>query len=212
MNKKFLYPEFQRPRVSYREVGNCQVEEKEEGKMLLEKGFSPGKVRGTERTREDSVSTGRQLHPPSFLVHTEGIITEPTAWGYLLWRLNDLLHVSHILRASLVAQMVKQCRRPGFDPWVGKILWRRAWQSTPVFMPGESHGQKSLVGYSPRGCKESDTTKQLTLSLRYFTTYFIHKIVPETCPVRNEWQFSKCFHKVQSKGTRIYLFICLFKV
>ena len=107
MNKKFLYPEFQRPRVSYREVGNCQVEEKEEGKMILEKGFSAGKVRGTERTREDSVSTGRQLHPPSFLVHTVGIITELIAWGYLLWRLNDLLHVSHILRASLVAQMVK---------------------------------------------------------------------------------------------------------
>ena len=34
-----------------------------------------------------------------------------------------------------------------FDPWVGKITWRRAWQSTPVFLPGESHGQRSLVGY-----------------------------------------------------------------
>ena len=42
-----------------------------------------------------------------------------------------------------------QCRRHkrcGFDPWVGMILWRRAWQPTPVFLPGESHGQKSLVG------------------------------------------------------------------
>ena len=42
------------------------------------------------------------------------------------------------------------CRRPkrlGFDTWVGKIPWRRAWQSTPVFLPGESHGQRSLVGY-----------------------------------------------------------------
>ena len=42
-----------------------------------------------------------------------------------------------------------QCRRPGFDPWVGKIPWRRAWQPTPVFLPGESHGQRSLEGYSP---------------------------------------------------------------
>jgi len=45
-----------------------------------------------------------------------------------------------------------QCRRHkrhGFDPWVGKILWRRAWQLTPVFLPGESHGQRRLVGYSP---------------------------------------------------------------
>ena len=41
----------------------------------------------------------------------------------------------------------------GFDPWVGKILWRRAWQPTPVFLPEESHGQRSLVGYSPWGCR-----------------------------------------------------------
>ena len=38
---------------------------------------------------------------------------------------------------------------PGLDPWVGKIPWRRKWQCTPVFLPGESHGQTSLVGYSP---------------------------------------------------------------
>ena len=53
-----------------------------------------------------------------------------------------------------------QCRRPGFDPWVGKIPWRRKRQLTPVFLPGESHGQRSLVGCSPWGRKESDTTKQ----------------------------------------------------
>ena len=51
--------------------------------------------------------------------------------------------------------------RPGFDLWVGKIPWRRKWQPTPVFLPGESHGQRSLAGYSPRGRKESDTTEQL---------------------------------------------------
>ena len=51
--------------------------------------------------------------------------------------------------------------RPGFDLWVRKIPWRRKWQPTPVFLPGESHGQRSLVGYSPRGRKESDTTEQL---------------------------------------------------
>ena len=48
---------------------------------------------------------------------------------------------------------------PGSDPWVRKIPWRRAWQYTPVFLPGQSHGQKSLVGYSPWDCKESDTTE-----------------------------------------------------
>ena len=54
-----------------------------------------------------------------------------------------------------------QCRRPGFNPWVGKIPWRRKWQPTPAFLPGESHGQRSLVGYSPQGHKESDTTERL---------------------------------------------------
>ena len=48
-------------------------------------------------------------------------------------------------------------RRLGFNPWVGKVPWRRAWQPTPVCLPGESHGQKSLVGYSPQGHTESDT-------------------------------------------------------
>ena len=52
---------------------------------------------------------------------------------------------------------------PGFNPWVGKISWRRKWQSTPAFLPGESHRQKSLVSPSPRGCKDFDTTEQLTL-------------------------------------------------
>ena len=55
-----------------------------------------------------------------------------------------------------------QCRihkRHGFSPWVGKIPWRRAWQPTPVFLPRESQGQRSLAGYSPWGSKESDTTK-----------------------------------------------------
>ena len=50
-------------------------------------------------------------------------------------------------------------KRRGFDPWVGKILCRRAWQLTPVFLPGESHGQRNLVGYSPQGSKESDATE-----------------------------------------------------
>ena len=58
-----------------------------------------------------------------------------------------------------------QCRRPkrcGFDPWVRKIPWRKAWQLTPGFLPGESHGERSLVGYSPWGHKVSDTTERLS--------------------------------------------------
>ena len=50
-------------------------------------------------------------------------------------------------------------KRLWFDPWIRKIPWKRAWQPTPVFLPGESLGQRNLVGYSPRGGKESDTTE-----------------------------------------------------
>ena len=49
----------------------------------------------------------------------------------------------------------------GFNAWVWKIPWRREWQPTPVFLPGESHGQGSLAGYSPWGLKESDMTEAL---------------------------------------------------
>ena len=70
-------------------------------------------------------------------------------------------------RASFVAQWQRtlqpmqetRVRSLGLeDPWVGKISWKRKWQPTPVFLPGEFHGQRSLAGYSPRGHKESGTT------------------------------------------------------
>ena len=66
------------------------------------------------------------------------------------------------VRASLVAQTEKNLpamQIPRFDPWVRKIPWRREWLPTPVFLPGEFHGQKGLVDYHPWGQKESDTTK-----------------------------------------------------
>ena len=71
-------------------------------------------------------------------------------------------------RAFQVAQRLEstcQCRRHKtcmFNPWVGKIPWRRKWQPTPVFLAGEFHEQRSLVGYSPWGHKELDMTEQLS--------------------------------------------------
>ena len=68
-------------------------------------------------------------------------------------------------QASLVAQTVNNLpavRKSGFNPWVREIPWKREWQPTPVFLPGEFHGQRSLVGYSPRAHKKSDTPAQLS--------------------------------------------------
>ena len=70
-------------------------------------------------------------------------------WGP--WDLNES-HLCSYLLFTLIIIRVKY----SFDPWVGKIPWRRKWQPTPEFLPGKSHGQRSLVDYSPWGCKESD--------------------------------------------------------
>ena len=63
---------------------------------------------------------------------------------------------------SLFTRVCLQCRRPWFDSWVWKIPWRRKWQPSPVFLPGEFQGQRNLVGYRPWCFKESDITGQLT--------------------------------------------------
>ena len=64
-----------------------------------------------------------------------------------------------LLRWCSGTESTCKCRRCGFDPWVRKVPWRRKWQPTAVFFPGKLHRQGRLVGYSPWGCKESDTTK-----------------------------------------------------
>ena len=89
------------------------------------------------------------------------------------------------IRTSLVAQMVK-CLATMRKTWVrslgGEKPWRRNWQLTPVLLPGKSHGRRNLVGYSPWGRKESDTTERLHfLSFfeirKYSTLFFFFNIV-----------------------------------
>ena len=58
-----------------------------------------------------------------------------------------------------------QCKRHGLEPWARKSPWRRKWQPTPVFLSRKSHGQKSLEGYSPCGCKESDRAEHASMVL-----------------------------------------------
>ena len=66
------------------------------------------------------------------------------------------LKIQWWLSGNKSARRLRRCR---FDLWVGKIPWGKAWQPTPVFLPGESHGKRSLAGYSPWGCKESNMTE-----------------------------------------------------
>ena len=77
---------------------------------------------------------------------------------------NKDIVVSQLYLTSLMAQWQRLClqhrrrRRQGFDLWIRKVPWGRKWQPTPVCLPGGSHGQRSLTGYSSWGHKESDTT------------------------------------------------------
>ena len=75
--------------------------------------------------------------------------------------------VANGLPRWLCKESACQCKRRRFDPWIRKILWRRAWQPTPVFLPGKSYGQRSLAGYSPWGRKELDTTEATYHSTNY---------------------------------------------
>ena len=82
----------------------------------------------------------------------------PVSWG-------QVIYTSHFCNRHLIILFLglawwlggkessRQCMRHGFDPQVGKIPWKRKWQPSPVFLPEKSHGQMSLMGYSPWGCK-----------------------------------------------------------
>ena len=98
-----------------------------------------------------------------------------------------------------------QCRRCRFDPWVRKIPWRRKWKLTPVFLPGESHGQRTLVDYSPQGrkrvCYTLATKQQTTLeffhvvqgsSSFFILVYFLNNGT-QRYSLRNTWNFSICY-------------------
>ena len=85
----------------------------------------------------------------------------------------NLLHVWPCLFEwiySFRSRIFLQCGRPRFHPWVGKTPGRREWLPTPVFLPGEFHGQRTLVGFSLWGHIESDTTEQLTFSLFFHSS------------------------------------------
>ena len=73
-----------------------------------------------------------------------------SSWGWGDGQIKQLLWASQVTLVVKNLPANAQDTRGKFDPWVGTIPWRRKWQPTPVFLPGESHGQRSLAGYSPR--------------------------------------------------------------
>ena len=81
-------------------------------------------------------------------------------------------------------QEIKRCR---FDPCIGKIPWRRNWQSGPVFMPGKSHGPMSLAGYSPWRWKESETTEHERVCTHTHTNAHTHT---HCCPLHTQHKYS----------------------
>ena len=92
----------------------------------------------------------------------------PRGKFYLLHFLNKFSSFG-FLGSSVVKEFTCPCRRLrrlGFDPWVGKIPWRRKWQPIPVFLPGKSHGQRNLVGCSLWDCKESDITEHACMDFQ----------------------------------------------
>ena len=96
-------------------------------------------------------------------------------------------YCSFVLWAFLMAQgqrICLPCWRCEFDSWVEKISWRRKWQTTPVFLPEKSHGQRSLVVYSPKGCKESDMTARM--STCSFVLQFEIKVHDTSCFVLSQ--------------------------
>ena len=72
------------------------------------------------------------------------------------------LHGSHQRESACNSLQFSPPGRPGSDPWDGESPWKTEWQPSPVFWPGEFHGQRSRARYSPWGCRESDTTKWLS--------------------------------------------------
>ena len=114
---------------------------------------------------------------------------------------------SCVYRASLVAQRLKRLSPmretrvrssnagdPGLVP--GEDPWRRKWQSTPVFLPGEPHGQRSLVGYRPRGPKELDTTEWLHLT----SPHTPHGVAKIGC----NWVTNTFFHGLTINRIKIF--------
>ena len=115
------------------------------------------------------------------------------------------MHI-YIYMASLVvsgkepACQCKRCKGHDLNPQVGKIPWRRAWQPTPIFLPGESHGQRSLVGYSPWVTQSWTRLRQLSMHTHVYIYmvpgWLTGKEPTCQCKTRNGCEFNPCVRKI----------------
>ena len=88
---------------------------------------------------------------------------------FLKKKLSKYFGLARWLSRKESACQYRRCRRCGFNPWIGKMPWRREWQPTPVFLPGKCHGQRSLAGYSPCSHRESDKAEHA--GCKYFNNF-----------------------------------------
>ena len=137
----------------------------------------------------------RSLQPPDILwIHLRvyNSIANTSKWVLFLppsdvYVISFLYPFYTLINSKKKKRICLQCRRPGLDPWVGKIPWRREWQPTPVFLPGEFHEQRNLVGQSPCGHRvkhnwATNTKYNLDISRRFQHPVFIcmNSINPNT--------------------------------
>ena len=109
-----------------------------------------------ERNQETKLQNGLGISPPRMVLLTVSVETNTDFYG-LKCKTSVTFRKETCLKVS--ACNAGAAGRHGFDPWVGKIPLKKAWQPAPVFSPGEFHGQRSLAGYSPWLCKELDMTE-----------------------------------------------------
>ena len=104
------------------------------------------------------------IEPRSPTLEADALTSEPPGKPLI----HDIKYITNVLPWWLRGkESICPCRQHGFHPWIVKIFWRREWQPTSVLVPGKSHGPRSLEGYSPLGCKESDITYLLNSNKYY---------------------------------------------
>ena len=151
--------------------------------MLEPPNYKQGKKRSCPKGKTQTWYhfQSRKYFQPWRRTNNKGASTTVQITGDSIWDLDGL---SWWLRRETVHL---QCRRPGFSSWVGKIPWRREWQPTPVFWPGEFHGLRSLAGYRTWNRKESEMTKNHETFFNPEETMVGQQVYIGTVPGRLGW-------------------------